>query len=365
METPTEPPDGAAARRLSSRMAILMLGVVGGTCLILDAMANSQAVQDWMRRVSWQQSKLKKQIPLFCYNEHFSDYEDCLLHKVVPAADFSRGGVYFMGASNMKWALKLWDLPAETRPLIRNFAFGGTKHSSQFEFIRFLVEQEGFLKAGGEKTLVVFGVNYRNAHHSKRNRAGRDEYFDSLWNRHGFYTIAADGSIHRSGLNAVAETMILERIKITGLLKELVNLAYVPFKPTRVQDRNAYNQYWAAGMGPHWEEMVGSEAAAFGRMVDYLQQRNVKVVAVRMPVGSWEDDLPYERAYIRQLREVCESRGVRIHDFSRMLDDDLFADSIHLTPAGIEKFEPAVMKIALEHLRSTGALPEKSVEPIP
>jgi hypothetical protein len=365
MELSPQSPNGAAAGRLATRIAMLLLSVTGGTCLILDAMANLKPVQDWMRTVAWQQSKSKKQIPLFCWNEHFIDYEDRLLHKEIPSADFSEGGVFFMGASNMKWALKLWDLPAETRPFIRNFAFGGSKHSDQLDLLRYLVERQGFLRAGGEKTLIVLGVNYRNAHHARLDGEGRSEYFERLWTRHGFYVVEPDGSIRPSGLSGLARQVILERTKITGLLKELANLAFVPLKSIRVQDRQAYSRIWADAMGPRWEEMIRVETAAFAGMVAYLQRRNVRIVVVRLPVASWEDDLPFERTYIHQIRSICESSGIQIYDFSRLLDDDDFADSIHLNPVGIEKFQRAVIGIALNHLHSTGTLPASDTESTP
>ena len=365
MVTQPESQSRAVAGKLCSRIAILMFGIVGGTCLMLDGMANAQPVQDWMRRLAWQESKWKKQLPIFCWHSHLVDYEDRLFHEEIPSADFSRGGAFFMGASNMKWALKLWELPAETRPLIRNFAFGGSKHSSQFDLIRYLVEQRGFLSAGGEKTLIVIGLNYRNAHHGRLTADGRDEYYERLWTRHGIYRVDPDGSIHPSRLSALAKAIILERTKITGILKELVNLAYAPLKPTRVVDPDAYNRSWVESMGPDWKELILAQAGEFARMVDYLQQRNVKVVGVRMPVGSWDDDLPFEQVYIRQIREICAAKGVRIYDFTRMLDDEEFVDSVHLTPVGIEKFQPAVMEIALDHLRSTGALPADYAQPKP
>jgi len=357
MEPQAATMNGTAAGKLHTRIALVMLGVVAGTCLILDGMANNQPLLDWMRRTSWEQAQWKKLIPLFCFTGHFVDIDERLVHEEIPTADFSKGGVYFIGASSMKWALKTWDLPVETRPFIHNFAFGGSKHSTQFELIRFLVEQEAFLRAGGEKTLVVFGLNYRNTHHGRIEGESPNAFFHGLFTRHGFYTIGPDGSIQDSGLNSLAKTVILERTKITGLMKELVNLAYVPFKSTRVHNPPLYHQVWTESMGKEWKELIRSEVAALAQTIDYLQQRKVKVVVVRLPMGTWEDDQPFEPVYVRQVRDVCESAGVKIYDFSKLIDDADFADSDHLTPKGVDQFERAVMGICLDHLRSTGVLP--------
>jgi len=158
---PTTPRESAGGK-IGSQIAFLMFSIVGGTCLILAGMANSQPIRDWIRNAAWEQANWKKGIPLFCFNDHFLDSEDRLLHEELPSADFSRGGVYFLGASSVTWALKLWDLPLECRPLIRNFSMIGTNHADQYDLVRFLVEQKGLLEAGGEKTLMIFGVSYHS-----------------------------------------------------------------------------------------------------------------------------------------------------------------------------------------------------------
>ncbi len=347
----------AAAGQLHTSIALIMLGVVAGTCLLLAGMANSRTLQDWMRRICWEESKVKKQLPYYCFTGHFIDYEERFLHEEIPSIDYSHGGVYFFGASTMKWALKTWELPAEARPFIHNFAFGGSKHSDQADFLRFLVQEEGLLKAGAEKTLIVLGTNYRLIHHGRLGGEGPGEYFREIWTRHGFYTVESDGTIHHSPLNAFARRLILERSKITGLLRELVNLAYTPLKSTRVHNWKSYNRGWTEALGPNWKEVMASELAALARTFDYLQQRNVKVAVVLFPMGSWDSELPFQPTYLKKLREICDSAGVKVHDFTKLVDDDDFGDSDHLNPIGIEKFQHAVLGICLDHLQSAGILP--------
>ena len=132
----------------SRRIAVLMLVVVVGTCLTLVAMAHSRRVQEWIRDVSWQQAKSKKLIPVFCMHNHFFDARDRLLHEELPSADYSHGGVYFLGASSMMWALRLWDQPASTRTLINNFAMGGFTHADVFDFVRFWWRVKGSWRPG-------------------------------------------------------------------------------------------------------------------------------------------------------------------------------------------------------------------------
>jgi hypothetical protein len=342
-----------------------MLAVMAGTCLTLDAMANNQPLTEWMRRTSWEQAKWKMLIPFFCTTGHFVSSEDRVVHEDIPLSDFSRGGVVFIGASSLKWALKPWDLPAETQPLVHNFALGGTKHSSHLLLLRYLVEQRGLLAAGGEKTLVVLGLNYRSTHHGRLEGEGPDEYFKRLWTRHGFYTITNEGVIRDSGLNALARRISVERVKIWGLMKELVNLAYVPFKSPRVHNARVYNQGWTEAMGPRWRELIEAEVTALADTIDYLQERKARVVVVRMPMGTWDDGQPFEPVYIKQVRAVCQSKGVKIYDFSKLIDDVDFADSDHLTPFGVEKFDRAVMEFCFDHLRQTGILTASSKSNVP
>jgi hypothetical protein len=350
--------NGTGSGKLYSELALGMLAAVAGTCSVLVALASYQPLEDWMRRTHWEQTSSKKSLPIFCFTGHFVDTEERLLHDAVPGADYSRGGVYFFGASSMQWAIKTWDLASEAQPLIHNFGLGGSKHGDMFDMIRFLVEDEGLLKAGGEKTLVVFGLNYRLCHHSRLLEGGKQgKAFTSNFTRHGFYQIEPDGSIHRSGLNAIAKRMIIERTKMTGLLRELVNIAYTPVKPMRVHDRPLYSMHWRESMGPRWQELIPYELNALAQAIDYLQQHKAKVAVVLFPMGSWEDGEPFAPVYNQRMRELCESAGVPLYDFSKLVDDEDFADSDHLAPSGVEKFQRAVMGFCLDHLRSSGALP--------
>jgi hypothetical protein len=345
-----------SACRLNSGVALRMLGVVLLPCFVLGAMANDPRVLDAIHRAAWAEAAWKKQIPIYCYYDHFVDSDDRMLHQDLPTADFSRGGVCLIGASSLNWGLKLWDLPGSTRPLIHNFAMRGTNHADQFELIRYLVEQEGLLRAGGEKTLVVFGLSYHMTHNARIPGSGPRAYFGSLWTRRGFYTIDPVGTIHRSGLHPLLRRIVAERAKITGLLRELVNLAYTPLKPVRVLDPDRSRRDWAETLGPRWEEKIRTDVAAFARTVKYLREHGARVLVIAMPEASWNDAAPFDRVYMQELRDVCDREGARLLDLRKTIPDDDFADSVHLNPAGIETFHRSVIGLFLDHLRSVGAL---------
>jgi hypothetical protein len=224
----------AEAGRLNTRLAVLMLCAVALPCLTLDALANNPRVLEGIRGTCWAEATWKKQIPIHCFYEHFIDSFDRTAHQELPAADFSRGGVYLLGASSMTWALRLWDLPASIAPLIHNFAIAGSNHADQLDLVRYLVEEEGLLRAGGEKTLVVFGDSYHMIHNTRLPGKEQGDGFAKQWTNRGFYEIGPGGSIKRSKLNPLLKRVIVERVKITGLMRELVNIVYTPFKGVRV-----------------------------------------------------------------------------------------------------------------------------------
>jgi len=79
-------------------------------------------------------------------------------------------------------------------------------------------------------------------------------------------------------------------------------------------------------------------------------------VVVFLPLGTWEDSLPFEPAYVRAKSEACNKKSVPIMDWSKLLDDDDFADSNHPNLYGVDKLQPRFLEIAIPFLRSSGAL---------
>jgi len=99
-----------------------------------------------------------------------------------------------------------------------------------------------------------------------------------------------------------------------------------------------------------------TQVREFASMTDYLQSRGVRVVVVFLPLGTWDDSLPFEREYIDAITEVCRRQSVTVVDWSKLLDDEDFADSNHPNPYGVDKMQPRFLNIALDFLRSSHAL---------
>ncbi len=346
-----------SGERLSSRVSLLMFGVVAATCLCLVGLAHSQTVERLIRECAWEEARAKGQIPLFSFNAHFLDAEDRMCHLELPSADFSRGGVYLTGASNMSWAARSWDLPEEARPLSSHQHGGSESCWPPATHAASSSSKNIPAAAGGEKTRQAIGVSNHGTHGAPDRADRRSPEEGQYWTRRGFYTIDANGTIREKPLSDLFRTLIVERVKISGLLKEVVNLAYTPFKSPRVINGPLLIRERSGAMGSAWKQKIETETAAFEQFVEYLKRHQVKVVVIHMPQGSWEKSAPFESAYIADVRRICAKTGVLLLDYSRFLDDQDFADSIHLTPTGVEKFQPIVFKLALDHLRSIGALP--------
>lgn len=349
---------GAGPTDLNSRTAALMFAAVAGTCLGLVALVETPWVNDAIRDAAWRQAAWKKQIPLFCFYRHYLSSEDRLIHEDLPVSDFSHGGVYLVGASNVAWSLKSWDLDPYVRPWFHNFAMGGANQGDEFGVLRYLVEHRGLLEGGRSKSLVVFGVSY----HSSSSNVLIPKREDPLmirgyWQRHKFYAVDDDGTIRRTPRAPLYEKIILERVKLTGVVKELVNLVYTPFKAVRVLDAKASQDHWNSVMGDQWKRKIDFEVGGFGCSADYLLEGGAKVAVVRMPQCSWDHGTKYEEALVSGMKKACEERGIPIYDFSRLVPDDQFADSVHLTTDGMATFAAALVPIGVEHLESIGVLP--------
>ena len=355
MKSPDEAETAKYAGILHTRISLGMLLIVFAILFGLELLANSPKVTSWMRRQYW--SLAKETRTVFSLTDHYIDFEDRLIHDEIAHADYSRGGVYFLGSSVLKWAFATWDLPAEEQRLIHNYGIGHTTSKIHLDLIRLLVEQEGLLRAGSDKTLIVFGLNYFSVGYT-------GEFYYSIWNRHSLFKVDRDGTIRRTGLNRFVQAVLLERTKIPGIAKEFFEIARLwayklrikmGVSRTRLEGLQTYTQRGRELLSESWKEKVAAETANLSETMDYLQERKVPFAVILMPHGSWEKRLPWKQVFNDSVSALCHSRGVRLYDFSSLVSDDDFADPLHLAPTGVEKFRDAIMPICLEHLGRTGA----------
>jgi len=341
-------------------MACSLLCAIFGTFIALDLAARNERLERQL--TSGRGEALRRSKGIFSDTGYFIDFEDRLVLDEIPSADFSRGSVDLIGSSNMKWATHFRNLPSDQRSLIHNFSFGACGHTQQFHLVRYLVEQCNLLQAGGDKTLLVLGVSYHNALPSY----DPDGFFVNLWKRHGLYTYDPAEGMSPVPVNSLYRRYYISKVRIAGFLSAVGRAARTGLRrlwrddreiAPRQHDAEIYNRYRRERYEKDWDLMLAEQSAVFDAMLDYLRSRNVNIVVILLPQGSWEANLPFEANYGSVIRDICHSKGVPLLDWSDRLDDDDFADSNHLNLLGIEKLHEAFLDIAIPHLRRTKALP--------
>lgn len=348
---------GRSAAGLYTMTAIWVLGVAGGTLLGLDLVARNEVLAAALDGPSME---LRRQGGMYYEDRrHFADAEELLVLHEIPRADYSDGGVVFLGSSNMKTGLQVWTLSPELRRLIHNYGIGATNHTFIDQFLRYLVEERRLLAAGGEKTLVVFGLSYHLTGH-----AVGEGFFSALWRRHGLYEYHLSSGIRSREMSPRERFLRVERARVSGFIQRAPSYSgsllrvLVGVEPRRrVANAEVYVRRWREFMGPSWGDKIGTQLREFSQSVDYLQKRGAELAVVLLPIGSWEERLPFDEPYTRQLRRLCSSRSVPVHDLRDILTDEEFADSVHANLDGMEKLHRSLVRIALPHLRRTGALP--------
>src|SRR5262249_19696265 len=146
--------------------------------------------------------------------------------------------------------------------LIHNYGIGNTCHKMHFDFLRFLVDQEGLLRAGGDKTLVICGASYSNGQ-------CHEEYFKEFWERHGFFSYSSDCGIQRVAMPYWRHMINRERVRISGLFSAVQRLVSAVVtgrsqsQTLRVHRPKAYNDNRREYMGDHWESDMDGQLQEF------------------------------------------------------------------------------------------------------
>ena len=125
---------GAARLVALSRIQLLVTGAVLAFLAlstgVLDLMAHSGRLAHLLMRLDQQANRKDKN--RYSYERLFPDFEDRLINEELRSADYSRGGVYLIGTSTLKWATRMWELPADQQRVAFNYGIGATDHGQQF-----------------------------------------------------------------------------------------------------------------------------------------------------------------------------------------------------------------------------------------
>ncbi|MBL9202641.1 MAG: hypothetical protein JNL39_19165 [Opitutaceae bacterium] len=342
--------------RLQARLGALLLLSVVGMVIALACMARNPTLAAWLARKD--EAHARAAHIAFWNNGYFDDVEDRLINEELPAADYSRGGVFLLGASNARAATLLWTLPPASRALIHNYAIAMSNHEHKFQLVRHLVEHKGILRAGGEKCLFIFGVSYGEALFAYE----PTEFPVQIWRRHNLFECTREGGIRQLPMHPITRLMRLERVRIAGCLQALNHTMRRDWRtrngvPILNAERFAQFEERMRGIPADWAEKIAGQMEMFGAMIDYLTARQARVVIALLPDGTWENARPYAAAYTAAMENIAAEKKLPLYDWRDLLLDDEFSDSSHANVFGAEKVQAELLKIATPFLLSTGAFP--------
>ncbi|HYW80791.1 MAG TPA: SGNH/GDSL hydrolase family protein [Thermoguttaceae bacterium] len=352
--------------RVQTFVSLAVALAVLATCVGIDLLARNERLAGWV-----QSRRLRRWVAADSTYQHalgFVDFEHRLLLDEIPRADYSRGGVYFIGSSTVVMSLMTWELPTEWRELIHNYGISGADHTQQFHFVRHLVEHEGLLTAGGEKTTIVLGLFYGNAAPNEGGPNGR--YIGELFRNQGLFRYDEVSGIQPVAMPDSERFVRYEKARCGNFLRRSLynsglsgdlNIGIRPdIRPTPNYTIRQRQEFWQRRMGADWTTTMAEQVDALARMVDYLQERNVRVLGVFLPMGSWQDELPYAEAYRHQVVQVCRKDSVPLIDLADLLEDKDFSDSVHFRCRGQRKLHARLTQIAVEQLGTADTFPEEN-----
>jgi hypothetical protein len=287
---------------------------------------------------------------MYLYNDGYVDDGDYVLLGQIPNADFSRGGVYFIGPSEMKLTLMPWRLSSEESALIHNYSLGDFRHGDVYQFVRMLVEEAGLLQAGAERTTIFLGLS------TEMTREPSREYVGRLFERHGFYNFERSGEMHLRAMSPAERAYRLGRNSANRFLSVLLT------SPNRVRTLREVEQLPENQIRTgDWRPAMELEERNLAQTIDYLQARGVAVRAIYPPQASWRRDVDYSAPYFEMVSEVLAARGVPLIDQRDLLTDAEFGDAVHARYEGQLKLHDAYLELAHDALDDMG-IPTNAVQ---
>ena len=335
----------------------VMVLVSGGS----DLLSRSKAVTGWLERQDQEHSRQTRTD--YVPHGNLQTPEEKVLYEDLPRIDFSKGGVYFFGSSIVERATKLWSLPPALQVVTHNFAMSACNQESELVWLQYLIEQRGMLKAGGEKNLVLLGTTYHNVFYPPREVP--PSFADSFV-KHGLFSCDGRRGIQPQPVNAVSEFVDFEETRQAvcmtrwrdALVYQVGRWRGHGVEPVRPQDPALYMDWRRQEMGTNWRKKIYETMPVFRETIDYLRARHAPTIVILMPLGTWENGLPYDAEYRRQVTALCAEEHIPVVDWAGLLADEDFADSAHYNIFGTEKVHPAFLKIAIPFLQSSRVFPD-------
>ncbi len=351
------------ARLWQPLVCLGLLASVALSVLAIELALHNEAFGAWMDRRWADVNDTSNE-----YKRQYLDTEDRVVLQDMADLDTSRGGVYFFGASNMKWSMRTPDLPPDVQKLVHNFGAGeGSPYFNQ-QLTEFLVKHKELLKAGPEKTLIVYGTGFINAKPSVESTSA---FFPNLWRRYGLYGYSYKEGIMPVSRGSWLDAYFLEKARCSSFIQGLIDKAGRMAVPNALRRRKtekdpaAFAADYQRRMGPDWETNLDLHRKELQAWFDDVKREKMNFAIVLLPLASWHKPLPYPPKYRATIDEFCkqnrnaDGKEVPLYDLSAIASDDDFADHIHMNAQGLPKTDAALMEIARQFLEKTGAWPHK------
>jgi hypothetical protein len=286
---------------------------------------------------------------IFLNRGNFLEFEDRLILEELPATDHSRGGVFFLGSSNLKWGLKLWALPDAKRRRLHNYGIGATNHTAELHFVRYLFEHAGLDRAPPDEVRLVLGLSCDNA------RMKRSRYFEALWARYGLFRYDPAAGISRIERNRLSRALATEKARLVSFLGGTMNqgarllAAYfrLPLAPGAGQLTPEVIERMAANYDvPDPAGQIERQLQDLTALLAYLSERQVSARLVLLPERSSLREKPLPRAYGDAIQRIAREQGAPLTDLRGLLRDDEFLDFSHANRAGLDRIHSALMAVA-------------------
>lgn len=332
-------------------LASMALSVTG-----LEALLHSERLGVWMDEAWASVNDTANE-----YSRQYRDTEDRIMLQDLPDLDPSSGGVYFFGASNMKWAMRVPDLPPAQRRLVHDFGAGEGVPYFHLQFTKYLVDDKNILRAGPDKTLIVYGACFINAQAFRRDDPGA--VFPHMWERYGLFRYDPTAGIEPVADGSPWARYALEKARASSFIHGLIDRAgrlAVPKSLRRrdtTHDAAVYAADYKARMGPHWHEGIAESRSELQEWYDYVHARRMHFMIVMLPLASWHRPLPYPKEYRAMIQKFCVENRVPLVDLSGILKDGDFLDHIHANAGGLKKTDAALMAVARNFLKDKGVWP--------
>ena len=339
-------------RRFRMSTGLVLFAVVVLTCAGIDLLSRNSRFTQFTE--SRELERFKSGSGLFMNRGAFVDFEDRLLLEEIPSTDFARGGAFFFGTSSMKWGLKTWEMDPATRALVHNFGMGATNHRFVAQFIRYLVEHEGMLRAGSSNVHVVLGCYW-----TMITDWGETGYFSRLWDRHGLFLHDEIHGIEPADLGVFRRKLRIEQARLSGFVsvntwrmaRYLAASAGIrEGQREQVEIRRRAIQWAKWASVPNSERELRTELAALRALLSYLGEKGVGVTIVLLPTSTIYDELPLPQEYRAKLGTVADENQVTFVDLSRLLNDDEYYDLHHANYRGLGKQHEALISLVRPHL---------------